>query len=418
MLEAPPKAAPARRCRHCGGRLAQSFADLGTTPLANSYVLPERAGAAEPFYRLHAMVCADCLLVSLEDAAKPEDIFSDYAYFSSFSDSWLEHARAFAEAACGRFGLSAKSFVLEIASNDGYLLRNFVERGVPCLGVEPAKNVAEEARRKGVPTVCEFFGPALAERLVSEGKSADLIVGNNVLAHVPDPGELLRGAARALSPRGVLSMEFPHLLKLIEQTQFDTIYHEHFSYFSFLAAKRAFERAGLSIFDVEELATHGGSLRVSAGRAGAGAPAASGRVLELERREREAGLERLETYAAFSERVRALKRELLTLLIGLKAQGKTLAAYGAPAKGNTLLNYCGIRGDFLDFTVDRSPHKQGRLLPGTRIPIRAPEELRRAKPDYVLILPWNLKDEVLAQTAFVREWGGRYILPSPAPAIV
>jgi 2-polyprenyl-3-methyl-5-hydroxy-6-metoxy-1,4-benzoquinol methylase len=367
----------------------------------------------EPFYPLHAWVCDKCLLVQLEQFESPEHIFSDYAYFSSYSDSWLEHASAYAVSMIGRFGYDSNSHVVEIASNDGYLLQYFVKCGIPVLGIEPAANVAVEAERKGVPTLVKFFGTATAKELAASGKSADLLIGNNVLAHVPDLNDFVRGMKTLLKPQGVITMEFPHLLRLMEENQFDTIYHEHFSYFSFLVAERVFAAHGLMVFDVEEIPTHGGSLRIFARHEANASLHPTERVQELRTREQRLGLDRPETYAAFAEKVKATKRSLLKFLIEAKEAGKRVAGYGAPAKGNTLLNYCGVRSDLLEYTVDRSPHKQGLYLPGTHIPIHAPEKIRETRPDYVLILPWNLKDEIVAQMAEVRGWGGRFVVPIP-----
>ncbi len=405
-------------CRFCGAALSRTFADLGLTPLANSYVRADAADRGEAFLPLHAFVCGSCFLVQIAEYQSPQAIFEDYAYFSSFSDSWLAHAKRYAEMITKRLGLGPESLVVELASNDGYLLRNFKAAGIPCLGVEPAKNVAKAAVEGGIPTVSEFFGTALARRLAAEGRRADLLLGNNVLAHVPALNDFVAGMKLLLAPAGTITMEFPHLQRLVEQNQFDTIYHEHFSYFSFVAVERVFAKAGLVLFDVEELPTHGGSLRIYARHADGDARPVTAAARALAARERELGYERLETYDAFAEGVRRTKRDLLTLLIGLKREGKRVAAYGAPAKGNTLLNYCGVGPDFIDYTVDRSPHKQGTLLPGTRIPVRAPEALRETKPDFVLILPWNLRDEIASQTSFIRDWGGRHIVPIPAPAIL
>jgi SAM-dependent methyltransferase len=347
----------------------------------------------------------------------PADIFTDYAYFSSYSESWLRHAERYTAAIVDRLGLDAVSQVVEIASNDGYLLQFFCKRGIPALGIEPARNVAEAARAAGIPTIVEFFTVALAEKLADEGRRADLVVGNNVLAHVPDLNGFVRATSILLKPNGVATFEFPHLLRLMDENQFDTIYHEHFSYFSLLAVGPVFARHGLAVFDVEELPTHGGSLRVYAAPAAAARPveARVGRLLEAE----EAfGLATLDRYAAFDDQVKRTKRDLLQFLIAAKTERKTVVGYGAPAKGNTLLNYCGVRRDFLDYTVDRSPHKQGLFLPGTRIPILAPEAIRKTRPDYVLILPWNLKDEITRQMDFIREWGGRFVVPIPRVAVV
>ena len=407
-------------CRFCRSPLRHTFVDLGMSPLANSYLAPERCEAPETFYPLHARVCEECLLVQVEEFEAPGEIFGDYAYFSSYSDSWLRHARAYTEAMVDRFGFGAASQVVEIASNDGYLLQYFAARGIPVLGVEPAANVAAVAVGRGIPSLVKFFGATTARELVESGHAADLLLGNNVLAHVPDLNDFVAGMAIALKPGGVLTMEFPHLLRLIEESQFDTIYHEHFSYFSFLTVRRVFAAHGLTLFDVEELPTHGGSLRIfgcHAAEAGGAERAPTERVAALELKERHAGLDRIETYTAFGARAEATKRRLLAFLIAAKDAGRAVVGYGAPAKGNTLLNYCGVRGDFLDYTVDRSPHKQGQFLPGTHIPIFGPERIRETRPDYVLILPWNLREEIMAQTQFIGEWGGRFVTPIPEPRI-
>lgn len=402
-----------RQCRFCGSPLSLSFADLGMSPLSNAYLKPGQLGKMEPFYPLHAWVCESCFLVQLEEFESPEHIFSDYAYFSSFSDSWLDHARQFTEQVSKRFALDASSFVVEIASNDGYLLQYFVACGVPVLGIEPAVNVAAEAERKGVPTLVKFFGTQTALDLKASGRQVDLLIGNNVLAHVPGLNDFVAGMEILLKPGGVISMEFPHLLRLMEENQFDTIYHEHFSYFSFLVAERVFAKHGLTIFDVEEIPTHGGSLRIFAKRTSNSALPVSERVAALRRREQAAGLDHADTYRAFAERVKATKRLLLRFLIDARESGKRVVGYGAPAKGNTLLNYCGVRTDLLEYTVDRSPHKQGCFLPGTHIPVHAPEKIRETRPDYVLILPWNLKNEIAEQMADVRKWGGKFVVPIP-----
>jgi SAM-dependent methyltransferase len=398
-------------CRFCGAPLEHTFADLGMSPLANSYVPPERVNAMEPFYPLHALVCSQCFLVQLEEFETADHIFSDYAYFSSYSTSWLEHARRYAEAMIERFGFGPESHVVELASNDGYLLQYFQERGVPVLGVEPAENVAAVATEKGVPTEVAFFGTETARRL-AEVRQADLIAANNVLAHVPDLNDFVGGMKLLLAPGGTITVEFPHLQRLIDSNQWDTIYHEHFSYFSFLTVQRVFAAHGLRLFDVEELSTHGGSLRIYGCHADDPRPA-EGRAEALAERERAAGYETLETYTSYSGRVERDKREIVRLLTELKDQGARIAGYGAPAKGNTLLNYCGVRRDFIDYTVDRSPHKQGQYLPGTHIPIRAPEVLREERPDIVLILPWNLREEIMEQLAEIREWGGRFAVRAP-----
>ena len=384
------------------------------SPLCESFLSAEQLNQMEPFYPLRVYVCHECLLVQLEEYVSPEEIFSEYAYFSSYSDSWVQHAAAYVRLIISRLGLGPKSMVIEVASNDGYLLQHFVEKGIPVLGIEPAANVAQAARQKGVPTLVEFFGEALARRMVDEGRQADLVVGNNVLAQVPDLNDFVTGLRILLTPNGVLTLEFPHLLRLLEEVQFDTIYHEHFSYFSLLATDRIFAHHGLAIFDVEELPTHGGSLRIYARRteAAAGSDRRS-RVEELLAREREAGLADLSSYALFGGRVERTKRRLLEFLIQAKDEGRSMAGYGAPGKGNTLLNYCGIRTDLLGYTVDRNPYKQGRFLPGTHIPIHHPDKIAETRPDYLLILPWNLKEEITSQLAYVRDWGARFVVPIP-----
>jgi SAM-dependent methyltransferase len=396
-------------CRSCGDALRVTFCDLGVSPIANAFLRAEDLSAAEKFYPLHARVCERCLLVQLEQFEPPERIFSDdYAYFSSYSDSWLKHASDYVDMVVSRFGLGKGSLAVEIASNDGYLLQYFARHGVDVLGVEPAANCARAAEEKGVPTLVKFFGEKAADELAAK-RRADLIIANNVLAHVPDLGDFVSGFKRLLAPRGVITFEFPHLLNLVEQSQFDTIYHEHFSYFSLLSAERVLARHGLVVFDVEELPTHGGSLRLFVSHAESVQP----RVAALREKERRAGLHEMQVYREFGAKVLEAKRALLEFLLRAKSEGKRIAGYGAPAKGNTLLNYCGVRTDSIPFTVDRSPHKQGRFLPGTHIPIRTPEALREARPDYLLILPWNLKEEVMEQTAYLREWGGQFVIPIP-----
>jgi SAM-dependent methyltransferase len=398
-------------CRLCGAPLRVSFADLGVSPIANDYV--EDPAAAEQFYPLHAFVCDSCLMVQLGTIVDAEHIFrDDYAYFSSYSDTWVEHARRYVEMMRERFGYDAESKVVEVASNDGYLLQFFVQHGVPVLGVDPTAGTAAAAEERGVPTRVEFFGSELAAQLVEEGHAADLVIGNNVLAHVPPVHDFVEGLRVILKPGGVVTMEFPHLLRLIEKREFDTIYHEHYSYWSLLVVERLFAEHGLELFDVEELRSHGGSLRIFARHAGSDG-AVEPSVAELKERERAAGLDRLETYTAFGEAMREVKQNLLEFLIGAKREGKTVAAYGAAAKGTTLLNYCGVRPDFVDFVLDRNPHKQGTLLPGVRIPIHAPEHAEETKPDYLLILVWNLADEIVEQMGHIREWGGRFVVPIP-----
>ena len=405
-------------CRLCGNALRDTFVDLGMSPLCESYVPAERLNHMEPFYPLHVWVCRTCFLVQLEEYVAPEEIFGEYAYFSSFSTSWLKHAADYTDMIAGRLGLGASSFVVELASNDGYLLQNFVKRGIPCLGIEPAANVARAAVERGVETLVKFFGKELGAAMRSEGRQADLVIGNNVLAQVPDLNSFVAGMRLLLKPTGTATLEFPHLMKLVDENQFDTIYHEHFSYFSLLAVEHAFAAHGLTVFDVEELWTHGGSLRVYARPAEDATRPVSDRVLELRRREEAAGYGRLDTYLAFEPRVRATKRKLLELLIAAKNDGKRIVGYGAPGKGNTLLNYCGIRADFIEFTVDRNPYKQGKFLPGTHIPIREPARLDEARPDYIVILPWNFKDEILAQLAHARQWGARFIVPIPEATVI
>lgn len=405
-------------CRFCGTPLKHTFADLGMSPLANSYVAPEKANAMEAFYPLHALVCTKCWLVQLQMYQTGEEIFSDYAYFSSYSDSWLAHAKAYTEKMRSRINLKASSQVIEIASNDGYLLQYFKEAGIPVLGVEPAKNVAEVAISKGIPSVIKFFGAATARELVDQGIRADLLLGNNVLAHVPALNDFVNGMKILLKPSGVITMEFPHLQRLIDECQFDTIYHEHFSYFSFITVEQVFAKHGLTLFDVEELPTHGGSLRIYSRHSEDDTKPVSGTVTALRDREKQLGYTSLDLYNSFASKVMATKRDILEFLVRAKRAGKTIVGYGAPAKGNTLLNYCGIRNDMIAYTVDRSPHKQGHYLPGTRIPIHGPEKIRETKPDYVMILPWNLKNEIIEQMSCIREWGGKFVVMIPEVKII
>ena len=403
-------------CRFCSTPLTHTFCDLGMSPLSNSYVAADELQAMEPFYPLHAYVCSECFLVQLDEFASPQEIFSDYAYFSSFSDSWLEHSKIYVQLMQSRLGLDASSQVVEIASNDGYLLQYFVDAGIPVLGVEPAANVAAAAMEKGIPTIVKFFGIETAKEMVDAGQQADLMLGNNVLAHVPDINDFVAGMAIVLKPDGVITMEFPHLLQLMRNNQFDTIYHEHFSYLSLLSVEQIFAKHGLQVFDVDELPTHGGSLRIYA-RLARNEPV-SDNIIALRKTEADAGLSELDTYAAFGEKAQAIKRSLLEFLIAAKRDGKRVAAYGAPAKGNTLLNYCGVRQDLIEFTVDRSPAKQDRFLPGTHIPVYAPEKLSDAKPDYVLILPWNIKDEIMDKMHHIRDWGGKFVVPIPVVEVL
>jgi len=410
-----PHAGRPRRgcCRFCGTPLHMTFVDLGMSPLCESYLSADQIDRMEPFYPLHVQVCDRCWLVQLEEYVSGEEIFRDYAYFSSYSDSWLDHARRYTDRMIDRFKLGKDHLVVEVASNDGYLLQYFVQHGVPCLGIEPAANIAPDAEKRGVPTLVEFFGEELARRLVAEGRRADLLLGNNVLAQVHDLNDFVAGLAILLAPTGVITIEFPHLLRMVEENQFDTIYHEHFSYFSFVAAERIFAAHGLTLFDVEEIPTHGGSLRIYARHTADTTHPVTDAARELRARERELGVERPDYYETFAERVKETKRKLLAFLIDAKRAGARVAGYGAPGKGNTLLNYCGIRTDFLEYTVDRSPHKQGKFLPGTHIPIHSPERLEQMPPDYILILPWNLRDEIAAQLAGLRAKGCRLIVPIP-----
>ncbi len=413
-----PDTAHEPKCRFCGAALTASLVDLGMSPLCQTHIEASRLNEVENFYPLHAWVCGQCFLVQLEEYVAPDSIFSEYAYFSSFADSWVEHAKRYTEAMRSRFGLSKDSLVAEIASNDGYLLQHFVAAGVPVLGIEPAANIAEVARKKGIRTESVFHGRKSAAVLKEKYGMADLLLGNNVLAHVPDLNDFVAGMQVLLKPKGVITMEFPHLLQLMQQNQFDTIYHEHFSYFSFVTVHRVFAAHGLDMFDVEEIPTHGGSLRIYANHAGANAREVSARVTELLQRERDLGFEKLETYQAFGANVEATKRKILAFLIELRNKGKRVVGYGAPGKGNTLLNYCGIRTDFLEYTVDRNPYKAGKYTPGTRIPILKPEQIDATRPDYIFILPWNLKDEIVKQMAHVREWGCKFIVPIPEPRIL
>jgi SAM-dependent methyltransferase len=402
------------KCRFCGTNLENTFVDLGASPIANDMLSAEQLVGMEPFYSLHVYVCHKCFLVQVPQFEAPSKIFSDeYTYFSSFSESWLAHARDYVEMMMQRFGFDENSSVVELASNDGYLLQYFKERGVPVLGIEPTANTAKAAIDKGIPTRVEFFGESLANELKGEQVRPNLIIGNNVLAHVPDINDFVGGMKTLLADGGVVTMEFPHLQRLVEMKQFDTIYHEHFSYLSFSAVERVFKARGLRLFDVQELPTHGGSLRIFACHADDAGHKETDAVSSLRDREDSLGMNDLDYYRGFEEKVQGVKRALLSTLIEIREAGKTVAAYGAAAKGNTLLNYCGIRTDFVEFAVDRSPHKQGKYLPGTRIPVLDPRAIEERRPDYILILPWNLKNEIMKQTEFVREWGGKFIVPIP-----
>lgn len=406
------------QCRFCGSGLSRTFCDLGMSPLSNAYVKASSLHRMERFYPLHAYVCGSCKLVQLQEFASPEQIFEDYAYFSSYSESWLRHCQTYTSDMIERFKLGSGHQVIEIASNDGYLLKYFKASGIPVLGIEPAENVAKVAQERGVETMVKFFGTQTAEDLVASGTRADLLLGNNVLAHVPDLNDFVRGLRVLLKPGGVITMEFPHLLRMIEENQFDTIYHEHFSYFSFQTVGKVFAHHGLSMFDVEELPTHGGSIRVYAQKTESKLWPVAARVATMLEKEAAFGIDDLETYNLFAEQTRESKRALLAFLIEAKRAGKHIVGYGAPAKGNTLLNYCGVRSDFLDYTVDRSPHKQGTFLPGTHIPVHAPERIRETRPDYILILPWNLKDEIIEQMSHVREWGAKFVIPIPRVEVI
>ena len=405
-------------CRFCHTPLRHSFADLGMSPLSNRFLTPAQAKQPEKFYPLHAYVCAHCLLVQLEEFESPEEIFGDYAYFSSYSKCWLQHASKFVEEAIPKFNLGSHSRVIELASNDGYLLQYFIQKGVPVLGIEPAKNVAEIAVAKGVPTRCQFFGEKTARHLKTEGVSADLIVANNVLAHVPDINDFVTGIRILLKQEGVISLEFPHLLNLISENQFDTIYHEHFSYLTLAAVEKILSHNGLTVFDVVELSTHGGSLRVFATSCQNSHPINTQQLELIRSKERASNLDCLATYSQFEMQVRRTKREILEAMIKLKKELKSIVGYGAPAKGNTLLNYCGIGGDFIDYTVDLNQHKQGCYLPGTHIPVYPVDKVSETRPDYLLILPWNLKAEIIDQMKHIREWGGKFITLIPRIEVI
>jgi C-methyltransferase C-terminal domain/Putative zinc binding domain/Methyltransferase domain len=405
-------------CRFCGTQLRHRVVDLGMHPPCESFLAEARVDKMEAFYPLHAWVCHECYLVQINDYISAEEIFDEYAYFSSYSTSWLKHAENYVAMITERLNLDSESWVVELASNDGYLLQYFLERGIPCLGIEPAKNVAEVAIAKGVPTDVSYFGVAKARQMAAAGRFADLVCGANVLAQVPQINDFVAGIPIILQPRGVLTIEFPHVMTTIDGNQFDQIYHEHFCYFGLLSAEKIFAGHGMTIFDVEEIPTHGGSLRIYACHTGDETHPVGDRVLALRQRELDAGYADMAMYERFEERVRETKRKLLELLIEAKRAGKTIVGYGAPGKGNTLLNYCGIRQDFLDFTVDRNPYKHGRFTPGTHVPIFAPEKIDEIKPDYILILPWNLKDEIMEQLIHTREWGAQFIVPIPEATVV
>ena len=400
-------------CRFCGARLRKTFVDLGMSPLCETYPSAAELNRGEIYYPLHAIVCEQCFLVQLEEYESPEKIFSDYPYFSSYSDSWLEHSKNYCETMEARFGLGTESFVVEVASNDGYLLQYFVQRNIPVLGIEPAANVAKVAIEKGVPTLTRFFGTPVARQLAAQGRTAHLVLGNNVLAQVPDLNDFVEGLKILLKPDGVLTLEFPHLLQLMQLNEFDTIYHEHFSYFSLLTTVRVLEAHGLKLFDVEELPTHGGSLRIFACHTGDHTHTVQPAVAKLLAEEREAGLDSIKGYENFAANVKETKWALLNFLLTVAREGKSVAGYGAPGKSATLLHFCGIGKDLIEYTVDRSPYKQGRFLPGSHIPIFHPDRIQETRPNYVVIFPWNLKDEIVEQLKFIREWGGRFVVPIP-----
>jgi SAM-dependent methyltransferase len=406
-----------RTCRFCGADLQRTFVDLGMSPLCETYPSAAELNHGEIYYPLHVYVCEKCWLVQLEEYESAENIFSDYPYFASYSDSWLKHCEKYCNEMKTRFGLGKQSFVAEVASNDGYLLQYFVREGVPVLGIEPAANVARAAVEKGVPTLVRFFGAQVAKELAAEGRTADLVIGNNVLAQVPGLNDFVEGLKILLKPEGVLTLEFPHLLRLIELNEFDTIYHEHFSYFSLISTSRIMEAHGLRVFDVEELKSHGGSLRVYACRASSQVHALAPSVQKVIDDEVNAKLDGIEGYESFARQVKETKIEFVDFLLTAAKQGKKVSGYGAPGKSATLLHYCGIGKDLIEYTVDRSLYKQGRHLPGTRIPIYYPNRIRETKPDYVVILPWNLKNEIMQQLQFIREWGGRFVVPIPKVAI-
>lgn len=405
-------------CRFCNEPLVHSFVDLGMSPLCEEYVSQENVTKKENFYPLHTFVCSNCFLVQVREIISPDEIYSEYAYFSSYSDSWLKHAENYVSSITQRLNLGENNLVIELASNDGYLLQYFVKKGIPVLGIDPAANIAQYAREKGVPTEVMFFGREAAQKVSGKYKKPDLIVGNNVLAHVPDINDFVGGMKLLLKDTGVITMEFPHLLKLIQNNQFDTIYHEHYSYISFYTANIIFNKHNLKIFDVEELPTHGGSLRIYACHAENTGIEITPRVKELLDRELTLGFNNLQFYKDFSDRTVETKYKILDLLIKLKKEGKTIAGYGAPGKGNTLLNYCGIRTDFLDYTVDRNPYKHYKYLPGSRIPIFPPEKIVETKPEYIFILPWNLQDEIVRQLNYTKEWNAKFIVPIPEPGII
>lgn len=406
------------KCNFCSTPLKHSFCNLGTTPLANAYLKPEKIEEKEPRYALHVFVCSNCFLVQLNEFTSPDHMFSDYAYFSSFSETWLLHVEKYTDQVVDRFRIENRHLVIEIASNDGYLLQFFQKKGIPVLGIEPAKNVAEKAEAQGIPTMTQFFSTQLAQELASKGIQADLLIGNNVLAHIPNLNDFVAGMKIVLKPKGCITLEFPHLLKLMQENQFDTIYHEHCSYFSLITLETIFSSHGLKIFDVEEIPTHGGSLRLFVAHAEDNEKTVIANVGRIKAKEVEAGLNNIETYTAFNTQAKIIKSEMLAFLEKIRLEGKTVAGYGAPAKGNTLLNYCGIDTKLISYTVDISPHKQGLFLPGSRIPIYSPAKIKEAKPDFLVILPWNLKEEIMRQMTCIKEWGGKFVIPIPRLEVV
>lgn len=405
-------------CRFCHNQLKYKFLSLGLSPFSNSFLTQEHLKEEEPFYPLEAYVCDNCFLVQVDEFEKPENIFGEYAYFSSYSDTWLKHAEKYVSKMLSDFSINRDSSVIEIASNDGYLLQYFVAAGIPVLGIEPARNVAEVAISKGIPTEVLFFGTKTARRLADEGKQADLILGNNVLAHVPALNDFVLGLKILLKAEGFITMEFPHLMRLMDDRQFDTIYHEHFSYFSLLTAERIFSHHGLKIFDVEQLPTHGGSLRIYAAHKENRKRKTCDSVERLKQKEKDAGYLNIKFYLGFQSEVEKIKEQVLEFLNKVKAQKKSIVGYGAAAKGNTLLNYCGIKQDTIEYVADRNPYKQKRYLPGSHILIEAPEKIRQTKPDYIFILPWNIKEEIMEQLSFVREWGGKFVVPIPQVTVI
>ena len=407
------------KCRFCQNELTHEFIDLVNSPPSNSFLSIEELNEPEVFYPLKLFVCEKCFLVQIDEYKKSEEIFSDrYAYFSSFSSTWLEHARQYVEMITARMGLNDEDFTVEIGSNDGYLLQYFKEKNIPCLGIEPAKSTADVARDKGIDVISEFFDVKLAERLLKKGRKANLIVGNNVLAHVPNINDFVKGLKILLEKNGVITLEFPHLMRLVEENQFDTIYHEHFSYLSFYTVNRIFSEHRLILFDVDELPTHGGSLRIYAGHQEDHSKKLSPNVEALNEKESAAGMGDLSYYLNFQDKANKVKYKLLSFLLTKKREGKKVVAYGAAAKGNTLLNYCGIKKDLIQFVVDASPHKQGKFLPGNHIPVVSEDLLRKTRPDFALILPWNIKNEIMGQLEYIREWGAHFVIPIPELAIV